>query len=90
MPLIQCPDCNHKVSDTAPTCPHCGRPLAAQTIEMTGKKIKKLQILSFTLVILGLLPTIAKNGDSTAGLLMILAGVVLYVAARVSKWWQHE
>lgn len=25
MALIDCPDCNHRVSDMAPTCPQCGR-----------------------------------------------------------------
>jgi len=26
MGLIECPDCEGKVSDSAPACPHCGRP----------------------------------------------------------------
>lgn len=29
MALITCPDCKQKVSDSAPTCPGCGRPVAA-------------------------------------------------------------
>lgn len=27
MPLINCPDCENKISDSAPTCIHCGRPM---------------------------------------------------------------
>jgi len=27
MALINCPDCNKEVSEHAPTCPNCGRPL---------------------------------------------------------------
>lgn len=27
MPLITCPDCSRSVSDAAPTCPGCGRPI---------------------------------------------------------------
>jgi len=27
MALIQCPDCKEQVSDSAPTCPKCGRPM---------------------------------------------------------------
>lgn len=27
MPLINCPDCGRSVSDAAPACPGCGRPL---------------------------------------------------------------
>lgn len=30
MPLIACPDCQTHVSDAAPACPRCGRPIAAQ------------------------------------------------------------
>lgn len=29
MPLIACPDCQQQVSDAAPACPRCGRPIAA-------------------------------------------------------------
>ena len=28
MALINCPECNNKVSDAAPTCPKCGAPIA--------------------------------------------------------------
>lgn len=28
MPLITCPDCDREISDSAPACPGCGRPLA--------------------------------------------------------------
>ena len=27
MPLIECPDCKKQISDAAPTCPGCGRPM---------------------------------------------------------------
>ncbi len=29
MPLIACPDCGSQVSDLAPACIQCGRPIAA-------------------------------------------------------------
>jgi len=28
--LVVCPDCHGRVSRLAPTCPHCGRPLAPE------------------------------------------------------------
>ncbi len=27
MPLINCPDCGKEISDIAPACPNCGRPI---------------------------------------------------------------
>lgn len=32
MPLVQCPDCGKSVSTSAPTCPNCGRPMAAVVV----------------------------------------------------------
>lgn len=40
MALVSCPDCGRSVSDRAPTCPHCGAPIAHETIltaNMQGK-----------------------------------------------------
>ena len=31
MPLITCPDCNQSISDQAPACIHCGRPMVLRT-----------------------------------------------------------
>jgi zinc-ribbon domain len=31
MPLVECPECDHPVSDQASSCPHCGHPLAEVT-----------------------------------------------------------
>ena len=30
MALVKCPDCGREVSDQAPSCPNCGRPMAAR------------------------------------------------------------
>jgi hypothetical protein len=27
MPLVKCPDCGNQISDSAPSCIHCGRPM---------------------------------------------------------------
>lgn len=32
MPLIACPDCNRDISDAAPACPQCGRPMPQRVI----------------------------------------------------------
>ncbi len=52
--LICCPDCKNEVSGLAPACPHCGRPLRAQTIEQTGKGWKAAQLLAVLAVVAGI------------------------------------
>ncbi len=36
MALIKCPECNHDVSSTAPTCPHCGYQLKKPSTSFTN------------------------------------------------------
>lgn len=33
MPLIECPDCQSQISDLAPACPKCGRPMKVHHVE---------------------------------------------------------
>ncbi|WP_139112740.1 zinc ribbon domain-containing protein [Hoeflea olei] len=33
MAAIACPDCGNTVSDSAETCPHCGRPQPGKSLE---------------------------------------------------------
>jgi hypothetical protein len=37
MPLITCPDCSAEVSDAAPACPKCGRPMVAAPVAPKGR-----------------------------------------------------
>ncbi|MDM7998834.1 MAG: zinc-ribbon domain-containing protein [Dehalococcoidia bacterium] len=38
MALIKCPDCGNDISDIAPTCPRCGRPMSTPaTVETTSQ-----------------------------------------------------
>lgn len=39
MALIRCPECKKKVSDQAPTCPHCGGPLDAASLMRADKRL---------------------------------------------------
>lgn len=54
MALVECPDCAAKVSDVAPACPNCGRPMAP-TPDMriaSGPKRSRIQrTLSATLIV---------------------------------------
>ena len=60
MALINCPECNNQVSNTAESCPHCGAPISGakegaaagaqiKTVQETSKKLK-LQILISSVV----------------------------------------
>ena len=50
MPLLKCPDCLNDVSDMAPSCPRCGRTLAA------GKapKLRKSEFIGVGCIVQGL------------------------------------
>ena len=65
MPLINCPDCNQEISDTAPNCIHCGRPLENKPFVNikagTGNlnTLMFLGIISLLMIILGTLLPVA-------------------------------
>ena len=59
MALIKCPDCGSDVSDLAPTCPKCGRPLAVQTVQQSAVAP----------------PTKKKTSPLAKGCLVVLLGV---------------
>lgn len=69
MSIINCPECNKKISDQAPTCPECGYPMAANqgpvshsrkviTIEKTSQKYKIQMIASIALMLLSMISCI--------------------------------
>ena len=39
MAMINCPECNHEISDKAHFCPHCGRPTSLMPKPVPDKKI---------------------------------------------------
>ena len=86
MPLIACRDCGKNVSDAAPACPHCGRPIAATVIEQTGKGIKKLKVIGGVIFLVGLMVMVVAPGT---GLYVLAGGLALYVVASFQGWWQH-
>lgn len=96
MALIKCSDCNKEVSSSAPSCPHCGNPISATTIEQTGKKWKKMILTSYGLVAFGFF-LIFTGYDSDERIvytilsqLMIWGGVCMWIYAKFSTWWHHK
>jgi DNA-directed RNA polymerase subunit RPC12/RpoP len=95
MGLVACPDCGHRVSQKAPACVKCGAPIAAQTIEATGKKWKLMQLSGVALLVVGFAGLCATASSSSAaeGSLVtgfaLLGGLVLMVWGRFGAWWHH-
>lgn len=78
MSLISCPDCNNEVSDIAPACPKCGRPIdqesniaatkgALTTTQLTSKKYKIHTLISSMLALflapMFIIPALLFSGD---------------------------
>ena len=65
MALSNCPECEREVSSKAPSCPHCGFPIASDsesvgsgvkhlvTTQETSKKFKLQTVFSVLLIIIG-------------------------------------
>lgn len=102
--LTHCPACSHQVSPKASACPGCGHPIAAEapeagqtavtTVQATSKHWKGLQMLGVTLVIIGLMgscSTLTGNDPDKSQIapFIFLAGLALYLYAKVNAWWHH-
>ncbi|HEY5600493.1 MAG TPA: zinc-ribbon domain-containing protein [Patescibacteria group bacterium] len=88
MALIKCPSCNEDVSDAAASCPHCGHPLRATTIEKTGKKWKAIKLFSFLAMLLGIVLSFL-TGQSTLAALIITVGFFGIIIGFIGSWWFH-
>ncbi len=96
MSLIKCPDCNKEISSYAPACPNCGRPKhsSIHTIEQTGKKFKKTQLIYSMMVALGMIMVFIGMGTESAiigilGFILIVIGITGYIVSKVGAWWEH-
>ncbi|MDN5939526.1 MAG: hypothetical protein L0H83_12815 [Salinisphaera sp.] len=90
MPLIDCPECNHRVSAAAGHCVQCGHPMRSQarevqTIQATGKGHKLLQLAGVVLAVAG---AVGMTQAPLFGLLMA-AGAAAFLAGSFSGWLQH-
>ena len=98
MSLMKCPDCHREVSDQAPACLGCGRPMVPLegAVDRTVRDGKRLQAVG-TLEVLLALPAFAFVTDPQratfawvwlGGLLALGFGTLIY--ARVGAWWRHR
>lgn len=102
MPLVPCPDCGHFCSDSAFSCPICGRPMAVSVvpskrpmlIEHTGKGPKLLLLAGIAVSMLGFWLLLGLSVSEPDWMVWVRAlplciGLGLCGAARVFGWWKH-
>ena len=86
MPLTTCPDCSASVSDAAPACPKCGRPLAAGA-PPRGIGASLLRIVGMILGVVGIAWALllASTGSAADGvepfayaLCLVILGIFLF------------
>ncbi len=95
MSLIPCAECGRQVSDKAASCPQCGAPIAKRgpepvvTTQLTAKKFKLQELIAVVAVISGTVIAIVAEpgGGRFFGAGLLLAGVVLFISARIRAWW---
>ena len=106
MALIKCPECSKDVSDKAPTCPNCGAPIAAAsvdkqvginvtTVQETSKRLKAQMLLASLSLAVGIVWAIlAANASEPTSLAfptsLFVGGLVWYAITRFRIWWHHE
>ena len=81
MPLISCPDCGRQVSDSAPNCPQCGKPMAmfsGKTVETT-RKGGVYEGVGFLLIVGGIFACFASGA---VGSVLILVGFIVFLVGR--------
>ena len=95
MSLIKCPDCGKDVSTWEPSCPHCGRPLTNEEIEvateLTGKRYKLYLVIS--VLVCGLGWILLFSGDESSahtGRYFIGIGLIGYIGTKILTWWEHD
>lgn len=98
MALINCPECKQQISDTAPTCPHCGfvqhvqavisnTPQQPVTIESTSKTWKLITIVAILLFLIG---AMVANKDQEFGWSIMGLSVLVGIVSKIGAWWSNR
>ena len=61
----------------------------AQTIEKTSKDHKGGMLFGVVMTIVGIIMVCMGNTWSTFGVLLIVAGLLIWLLARITAWWDH-
>lgn len=104
MAITQCAECGGKASSRADACPHCGAPVrgaveasnAGANLTTTQSTSKRIKLLGLTGVVLtgvgfglGYASSTVEPGSGGGWLLLGIFGLVLYLYARIKRWWHH-
>jgi hypothetical protein len=96
MALVKCPDCGKQVSELAPACPGCGRPMNAPgaiETERTAKQFKEMQLFAGAAFFLGLLILVFggfnAGGATVMGALLVAGGMLFMIIAKTGAWWRN-
>lgn len=103
MALIDCPDCTRSVSDQAPSCPNCGRPISTdslgtqenpEVIEATGKQWKLGKLIGGLGFVGGLVMLASAPNEYTTtyslGQGFMTLGLGVFVVSWLAAWWYHR
>lgn len=86
MALTNCPDCNREISNIAKACPSCGHPIAAVTIEATGKEYKRYLLIGTLLIMLSIILLFI---NVPAGIGSFVLGSFFIIYSKSGAWWHH-
>lgn len=90
--LFKCKECNKEISDKATSCPFCGVPVRAQTIELTSKKWKAAKLICLLLMLGSCSMMFDSRGNdsmASASLIFSLAFIGLIISF-FGAWWEHK
>lgn len=86
MALINCPDCQKEISDTARICVHCGyrriKSVFIQELGFDGEVFRIMIVLGLLTIVGG---TIAQNALVIAGGIQLVIFAVLFLLIRAIK-----
>jgi len=91
--MTSCPECGRAVSDQASSCPGCGLPFAAVTIQATAAAMESAVTVWVHGVFLAgwVLVGLADEGFTHGfGAFLVIASLVMIVVSRIGAWWQNE
>ncbi len=98
MSLIKCSECGKEISDKAESCPNCGNPVInasesvfkeapVVTIQQTYKKWKAVKLISWIVVIIGIMSLGGSEAGKALGGMLIFFGIIGLIVAKMGKWW---